>query len=71
MNFVGRHVLANIKKNTQVQCAGVRLSPIQCMLSVVYVYVICSACYLSVTIRSVSFPLSQYDLRVKVEGVEP
>ena len=46
-------------------------SVLQCMLSVVYVYVICSACYLSVMIRSVSFPLSQYDLRVKVEGVEP
>ena len=50
------------KQITRVQCARVRL-PIQSMFFV-YVYVICSACYLSVMIQLVSFPLSQYDLQL-------
>ena len=63
MTLVGRHVLGNIK-NKLLECSVQECVFPYSPCYFVYVYVICSACYLSVMIQLVSFPLSQYDLQL-------
>ena len=63
MTLVGRHVLGNIK-NKLLECSVQECVFPYSLCYFVYVYVICSACYLSVMIQLVSFPLSQYDLQL-------
>lgn len=63
MTLVGRHVLANIE-NKLLECSVQESVFPYSLCYVVNVHVICCACYLSVRIQLVTFPLSQYDLQL-------